>query len=63
MVPGLFGPVIDPLEMVFRFAQRAIAGIDAQRVAEVEPAIALHIERRHTAGVGSTGVQSEEAGV
>jgi hypothetical protein len=56
MVPGLFSPVVDPLEMVFGFTQRAVAGIDAQGVAEVEPAIALHIERRHTGCVGRVGI-------
>src|ERR1700676_3133169 len=51
VIAGLFRPVADPLKLIFRFAQWAIAVIHTQRIAEVEPAIAIYVEGGHCRGV------------
>ncbi len=57
------GPVVDPLEVVLGFLQWAIALIDIECVAEVEPSISVDIERWHATGLGSAEVQSGYPGV
>lgn len=58
MVARCFGPVRHPLKMIFCFGKRAVAGVDGEGVAKVEPAIAIHIEGWHPACVARAQVQA-----
>ena len=67
MVARCFGPVRHPLKMIFCFGKRAVAGVDGEGVAKVEPAIAIHIEGWHPACVARAqvrpGIPASLAGV
>src|SRR4051812_34785119 len=63
VVAELFGPVVHPLKMVFRFFQRAVALIYAQRVSEIETTISVYVERRHATGFRGASIETGEPGV
>ena len=62
VVAELLGEVAHPLELVLGFAQRAVATVHAERVAEVEAAISIDVEGGHTGGGGvSCAIQAQQA--
>ena len=44
------GPVIDPLKLVFRLFQWAIAGVDSKRITKIEATVTIDIKGRQSAG-------------
>ena len=63
VVTQLFGPVVDPLEVIFGFARRATAPVHADAVTEVETAVAIDVKSGHAAGFQRSGVKSGQTGV
>src|SRR5579872_243087 len=63
VVAQCLDPVVDPLKMVLRFFQRAVALIHAQCVSEVKSCHATDIERWHSTGLRCTQIQSGEPGI
>ena len=63
MVPRGFGPVADPLEMIFGLLQWAIALVYSQRIAEVKPTVSVYVECRHATSFGAANVQSGKSRV
>ena len=63
MVAEFLVPVIHPLEVIFGFLERAVALVDSERIAVVEPAVAVDVEGGHAAGRYGTGVQAGQSGV
>src|SRR5215831_7024611 len=60
VISSCLGPVVDPLEMILCFFERAVALVDVKCISEIETAIAVDVEGRHTAGFVSAQIQTRD---
>ena len=63
VIARLFAPIVYPLKVVLGFAERTVALVDVQPVAEVESAIAGHVKSWHATGVASATVEADQSGI
>src|SRR5581483_6580611 len=63
MITERMSGVAHPLELILLFVERAVTGVDVQRVSEVEPAGALQIKRRHAGRVEVIVIKARDSGV
>src|SRR5262249_37835823 len=63
MIPEGVRDVADPLELVLLLVQRAIAGVDAQRIPERKASSAVQSEGGHAGSIEVIKVQARNAGV